>query len=51
MIIRGAASGPVRLEITDGKARIVDAAELTRADKVLGPDGSIADERVERLGG
>jgi len=28
VVIRGAASVPVRLEITDGKARIVDAADL-----------------------
>jgi aldehyde:ferredoxin oxidoreductase len=32
VIIRGAASAPVRLEITDGKARIVDAADLWGLD-------------------
>ena len=32
VVIRGAASAPVRLEITDGKARIVDAADLWGSD-------------------
>jgi aldehyde:ferredoxin oxidoreductase len=32
IVIRGAASSPVRLEITDGKARIVDAADLWGMD-------------------
>ena len=32
VVIRGAASVPVRLEITDGKARIVDAADLWGLD-------------------
>jgi aldehyde:ferredoxin oxidoreductase len=32
IIVRGAASSPVRLEITDGKAALVDAADLWGAD-------------------
>ena len=32
VIIRGAASSPVRLEITDGKAKIVDAADVWGLD-------------------